>query len=65
MSFYIAKEGDRLDTVAYKYYGTLDCWFIVLAANKHLLHKEKLDADDKVNLPEWSPPATAETRALW
>jgi phage tail protein X len=62
---YIAKEGERLDEIAYRYYATLENFAQVLEHNRALLPKEKLSAGDRVVLPDWRPPKTKEAAALW
>ncbi len=36
---YIAKDGERLDTIVYQYYGTLALFSKVLSANPNLTQK--------------------------
>ncbi|WP_289181708.1 MULTISPECIES: tail protein X [Helicobacter] len=48
---YIAKDGERLDTIVYQYYGTLALFSKVLSANPNLTQKPILNAGDRVILP--------------
>lgn len=50
MQKYTAKDGDRLDSIVYEHYGTLDCFSEVLAFNTKL--NEILKAGDVVLLPQ-------------
>ena len=48
---YIAKDGERLDTIVYKHYGTLALFAKVLSCNPNLTNKPILKAGDRVVLP--------------
>lgn len=48
---YTAKQGERLDTIVYSYYGTVDVLHTVMLYNVDLLGKELLDDGDVVTLP--------------
>lgn len=63
MRKYIAKDDDRLDTIVYKYYGTLDVFAEVLSVNSHL--DAILNAGDIVYLPEITIQADNKANALW
>lgn len=68
MTTHKAVDGDRLDRIIYKYYGTLESSVVasVIEANVHLAHKVTLDAGDVVNLPEAETSETdTASRALW
>jgi len=70
MEFVLAKKGERLDTIVYNHYGTLnqDVLNRVLEANPHLLKKVKLDSFDKVYLPKIDKKNVLQTnkgKALW
>jgi len=67
MEIYIAKQGDRLDSIIYKHYKSLDKDIVeaVLKENRHLLKKCLLDAFDKVYLPEIEIKTEQKGRALW
>ena len=60
--FYIAKDGDRLDTIAYNYYGHLRFFEQVLSLNPKLA--ATLKAGDKVFLPEIKEKAKEQNK-LW
>lgn len=66
MSNYISVDGDRLDTIVYAEYGTLEPIMIVIEANSHILRSCTLSAGVTVKLPEWSAPIKKEeARTLW
>lgn len=65
MDSYIANDGDRLDSVTYKCYGTLDNFMEVLSANIHLLGVEFLSSGDVVYLPLFTRIENEEVPALW
>jgi phage tail protein X len=67
METYIAKQGDRLDSIIYKHYKSLDKDIVeaVLKENRHLLKKCLLGAFDKVYLPETEVKTEQKGRALW
>lgn len=67
MKHVIATQNDRLDTIVYTYYGTLEPLNDVMLANAHLMSKALLDAGDKINLPDYVAPATNESDGvnLW
>ena len=52
-SEYIAVDGDRLDSIVYKYYGTLEPLERVIALNVQL--PAILRTGDRVILPEFTP----------
>ena len=68
MNQHRANDGDRLDIIVFKNYGSIDRYVmdIVLDANEHLLGNTILKAGDVVFLPEITT-ATQErtTKALW
>ena len=68
MNQYRANDGDRLDVIVFKNYGSIDADVMnaVLDANEHLLGNAVLKAGDVVFLPEITT-ATQETttKALW
>ena len=59
---YIAKDGDRLDTIVYAHYGHLRFFEQVLALNPNLA--ATLKAGDKVFLPEIKEKAKEQNK-LW
>ena len=59
---YIAKDGDRLDTIVYAHYGHLRFFEQVLALNSKLA--ATLKAGDKVFLPEIKERAKEQNK-LW
>ena len=67
MKKYIAKKGERLDSIVFKEYKTLNKEILnaVLSANKHLLKKQKLDAFDEVFLPEIEIKNKKRDKTLW
>jgi phage tail protein X len=62
MTKYIAYEGERLDTIIYKHYGTLDVFAQVLKLNARL--KPILKDKDIVYLPDIKIEAKKE-KELW
>ena len=66
MTEILAKQGQRLDQIAYGHYGTLQSFAQVLKANRPLLSKPILDAGDRVYLPPLpKEQPTPSKRALW
>lgn len=66
MSEYQCSDGDRLDIIVFKAYGSLEPMNIVLEANPHLLDHANLKAGDTVFLPSWQPPVKKEeAKTLW
>jgi len=66
MNKYKANDGDRLDVIVFKNYGSIDADVIdaVLDANEHLLENAVLKAGDIVFLPEITTTQET-TKALW
>ncbi|MFV0481360.1 MAG: tail protein X [Campylobacteraceae bacterium] len=62
MTIYTAKDGDRLDKIVYKHYGTPEIFSQVLVYNTKL--DAILKAGDKVYLPTITIEAKKEDR-LW
>ena len=64
---YTAQDGDRLDKIVFKHYGTLKVFDKVLEVNTHLVTKAILEDNDKVNLPiiEIQKATTKEVKSLW
>ncbi|WP_169753574.1 tail protein X [Campylobacter mucosalis] len=60
---YIASDNERLDTIIYKHYGTLENFAEILAFNSHL--NAILRAGDKVFLPEIKTKITKKEKTLW
>lgn len=60
---YIAKDNDRLDTIVYQHYGTLDFFPLILDINSQL--PPLLKAGDVVFLPEVRLDENKEENALW
>lgn len=68
MNTYVAKEGDRLDNIAFMAYGSIDDAIInaVLEANAHLLERSTLKSGDTVFLPEIQiDDKESDKKALW
>jgi len=66
MTTYQCSDGDRLDIIVFKAYGSLEAMNTVLEANPHLLDHTSLRAGETVYLPDWQPPIIKqETRTLW
>jgi len=68
MNQYRAVDGDRLDIIVFKNYGSIDrkIMDVVLDANEHLLGASVLKAGDVVFLPEITiTPQEIITKALW
>ncbi|AQW83307.1 tail protein X [Campylobacter pinnipediorum] len=63
MKIYIAKDGDRLDSVVQAYYGHLRFFKMVLELNTKL--KYVLSAGDNVLLPEIKEEKKQTESALW
>ena len=61
----IAEDGDRLDQIAFKHYGTLQNFEAVLKANIHLIDKVVLTAGNIVCLPEINSEIIKEVKTLW
>lgn len=63
----IAQNGDRLDQIVYKEYGTLKVIDKVLEENTHLKYKVLLEDGDVVNIPVvYIPKETIKkVQALW
>jgi len=40
--FYVVKEGDRLDLLAYRFYRTSRKWWLIADANPDLMHPDEL-----------------------
>ncbi|CUU72382.1 tail protein X [Campylobacter hyointestinalis] len=66
MTYYIAKDGDQLDFICFKAYGTLDkeVYAEFLRENEQLLNRE-LKAGDRVNLPDINIKKDDEVAYLW
>ncbi len=68
MNKYMAVEGDRLDIIVFKAYGSIDAvvFDAVLDANEHLIKNSVLHAGDTVYLPEVTrTQEEKKTEALW
>lgn len=67
MKHVVASQNDRLDTIVYTYYGTLEPLNMVMLANAHLMSKTLLDAGDKVYLPTYTATKESESDgvSLW
>jgi phage tail protein X len=68
MNQYRAHDGDRLDVIVFKNYGSIDADVMdaVLDANEHLLGASVLKAGDVVFLPEITTTTQeTTTKALW
>ena len=60
-----AKKNDRLDSIVFEYYGSLENFGKVLEANVHLQNKVILNDGDIVYLPFFEKVAKKEVKALW
>ena len=49
--FVIAKDGERMDNIAYKYYGDTSYWWIIARANNIENGKFALDAGTEIRIP--------------
>ena len=68
MNQYRTNEGDRLDIIVFKAYGSVDAEIMdaVLDANPNLLNSATLPANSIVYLPEIQTTQVASTsKALW
>lgn len=68
MKQYRAVDGDRLDIIVYKVYGTIavDVMELVIDANNHLLASARLSSGDIVNLPDVTiNQSESKAQALW
>lgn len=68
MNQYRTKEGDRLDIIVFKAYGSIDTEIMdaVLQENEHLLASAKLPANSIAYLPEITTSKNRSTsKALW
>lgn len=67
MKYVGAMQNDRLDTIVYTYYGTLEPLNMVMLSNAHLMSKVLLDDGDKVYLPEYTTTDASESDgvSLW
>lgn len=62
---YRAKDGERLDSIVYAHYGTLDLFQSVLACNPNLLNHRILRAGEIVWLPSADTKAKSLENRLW
>lgn len=62
---YIASDDERLDSIVYKYYKSLDNFALVLELNSNLANKTHLSAGDIVILPEIKKEDEIEELSLW
>ncbi|CUU82500.1 tail protein X [Campylobacter hyointestinalis] len=60
---YIVSDGERLDAIIYKHYGTLENFAEILAFNSHL--NSVLKAGDRVFLPEIKVKEIKSEKTLW
>jgi len=51
---YIVKKNETLMTISYKFYGTHQCWDIILAASPSLKGGDAIEVGAKVNIPHFS-----------
>lgn len=67
MKHVVASQNDRLDTIVYTYYGTLEPLGMVMLANAHLMSKTLLSVGDKIYLPDYTPTKESESDgvSLW
>jgi len=64
---YLAKDGDTLDMLCYKYYKSLESeiYSEFLRANEHLLKKDMLKGGDMVNFPDIAVKPAKKVAYLW
>jgi len=68
MKLYRAVEGDRLDIIAFKAYGSVEpnVMAALLEENEHLLENSIIDVGEIVNLPDVeTKEAESSVKALW
>jgi len=68
MTQYRPQEGERLDTIVFKAYGSVDAKVMdaVMEENTHLLDRTVLASGDVVFLPEIeTAQSESKTKALW
>jgi phage tail protein X len=68
MNRYIAADGERLDSIVFKAYGSVDPYVMeaVMEENEHLLASTVLNAGDPVYLPDVEiKQEESTTKALW
>lgn len=67
MKTYVGQNGDRLDQIVFREYGTLTIFDKVVAANNHLGSRTVLKDGDIINLPvvEVEKITTKEVKSLW
>lgn len=52
-TFYIVKDGDRLDLISYKFYNTVDLGWAILVAN-NIKYFGDIRVGDKIRIPSFS-----------
>ncbi|MDR2905266.1 MAG: tail protein X [Helicobacteraceae bacterium] len=62
---YIAKDGERLDQLCYRFYKSLEELPRFLTDNAPLCEEAQLKAGDKVKIPEYPPKPVEKAKALW
>ena len=62
---YTVTQPQRLDTIVFNHYGTLDVLELVLEQNKQYLNKYILDTGDIVILPAYTVSKQNVGTALW
>lgn len=62
---YTASDDERLDSIVYKYYKSLDNFALVLELNSNLANKTHLCAGDIVILPEIKKEDETKELSLW
>ncbi len=60
-----AKNGERLDEIVFREYGTLDFFEKVLSENQKLSKKIFLDESDIIYLPEITIVSSKKQETLW
>ena len=65
MTIITASQGDRLDQIVAKVYGTVAVYETVLSENEHLADRLTLEAGDVVYLPDIPDETPAESAGLW
>ncbi|WP_150467427.1 tail protein X [Francisella sp. SYW-9] len=65
MIIYKTKDGEMLDNICFKYYGTSEAIIQVLAANRHLAQYTILPINIDIVLPEIEEPSPQRKITLW
>jgi len=49
---HVWKEGDRLDVLAYEYYGTSQLWWVILESNPKYKWEGEISTGDQLVIPD-------------